>query len=67
MNYSETQIKDLFNIRKTCIEMLSDRGYEIPEIQENVSYEDFRVMFNNKNIDLVINKGEKNKKEKKKD
>ena len=40
--------------------MLSDRGYEIPEIQQNVSYEDFRIMFNNKNIDLVINKGEKN-------
>jgi DNA-directed RNA polymerase subunit H (RpoH/RPB5) len=60
MNYSETQIKVLFSIRKTCIEMLSDRGYEIPEIQQNVSYEDFRIMFNNKNIDLVINKGEKN-------
>ena len=55
MNHSESQIKDLFNIRKTCTEMLTDRGYEIPEIQQNVSYEDFRVMFNNKNIDLTLN------------
>ena len=54
MYYSETQIKLLFNIRKTCMEMLTDRGYTIPNILENLSYEDFRIMFNNKNIDLTI-------------
>ena len=61
MYYSETQTKLLFKIRKTCIEMLTDRGFTIPEIKKNVCYEDFKVMFDNKNINLVINKGEVNK------
>ena len=31
---------DLFKVRKTILEMISDRGYSIPD-EENISFEEF--------------------------
>ena len=54
MDNIQLQEKVLYKVRKTCLEMLIDRGYVIPEIIKTVSYNDFKIMFDNKNIDLNI-------------
>ena len=49
----------LFKIRKTVLEMVSDRKYIIPP-NENIDLEEFIIKFNNKNMDIHIfdeNKG----------
>jgi DNA-directed RNA polymerase I, II, and III subunit RPABC1 len=43
----------LFKIRKTVLEMINDRGYIIPD-NENISFEEFSIKYNNKNIDIYI-------------
>ena len=43
----------LFKARKTVLEMISDRGYSVPE-SENISFEQFEIKYNNKNIDIYI-------------
>ena len=54
MDKIQLQEKKLYKIRKTCLEMLEDRKYVIANIIKNISYDDFKKMFNNKNIDLKI-------------
>ena len=54
MDKIQLQEKKLYKIRKTCLEMLDDRKYVISDIIKNISYDDFKKMFNNKNIDLKI-------------
>jgi DNA-directed RNA polymerase I, II, and III subunit RPABC1 len=44
---------NLFKIRKTVLEMLSDRKYIIPDI-ENITFEQFNIKCDNKNIDIFI-------------
>ena len=51
----------LFKVRKTILEMISDRGYIIPP-SENISFEEFSIKYNNKNIDIYINDESINKK-----
>lgn len=51
----------LFKIRKTVLEMINDRGYIIPD-NENISFEEFSIKYNNKNIDIYINDEFNNKK-----
>ena len=41
--------------------MITDRGYVIPEI-ENLTFEQFMIKYNNKNLDIFIDDKEKNKK-----
>jgi len=51
----------LFKVRRTVLEMIADRGYIIPEV-ENITFEQFTAKYNNKNIDIYINDEFKNKK-----
>ena len=59
MDFQDKKI--LYKVRKTIIEMITDRGYVIPEI-ENLTFEQFMIKYNNKNLDIFINDKEKNKK-----
>jgi len=53
--------KNLYKVRETILEMLNDRGYYVPE-SENITFEQFVLKYNNKNIDIFINDEVKNKK-----
>jgi len=44
---------NLFKIRKTVLEMLIDRKYIIPDI-ENITFEQFNIKCDNKNIDIFF-------------
>ena len=59
MDFQDKKI--LYRVRKTIIEMLEDRGYSVPEI-ENLTFEQFMIKYNNKNLDIFINDESKNKK-----
>jgi DNA-directed RNA polymerase I, II, and III subunit RPABC1 len=48
------EIKKNYKIRQTVLEMLNDRGHIIPEI-ENITFEEFLLKYNNRNIDIYIN------------
>jgi DNA-directed RNA polymerase I, II, and III subunit RPABC1 len=52
--------KNLYKVRETVLEMIQDRGFTIPEI-EKISFEEFIIKYNNKNINIYINDTEKNK------
>jgi DNA-directed RNA polymerase I, II, and III subunit RPABC1 len=53
--------KNLYKVRETILEMINDRGYYVPE-SENITFEEFVLKYNNKNIDIFINDEVKNKK-----
>jgi len=53
--------KNLYKVRETILEMINDRGYLVPE-SENITFEQFVLKYNNKNIDIFINDDVKNKK-----
>lgn len=53
--------KNLYKVRQTILEMIFDRGYNVP-LSENISFEDFSLKYNNKNMDIFINDEIKNKK-----
>ena len=57
----QLQEKILFKIRNTCLEMLTDRGYKIPDIINDLNYNDFKILFSNKNINLSIDKTDNKK------
>ncbi|CAK7353964.1 unnamed protein product [Dovyalis caffra] len=58
MTLSEEEIKRLFRIRKTVMQMLKDRGYFVGEFEINMTREQFESKYGNnmKREDLVINK-----------
>ena len=45
--------KNLYKVRETILEMIVDRGYTIPD-SENISFEQFEIKYNNKNLDIYI-------------
>lgn len=51
----------LYKVRKTVLEMITDRGFIIPEV-ENITFEQFTAKYNNKNVDIYINDEFQNKK-----
>ena len=53
-------VKQLFKIRTTSIEMISDRGYNIPDNIKNLQFENYRLLYESKNIDVSFNDGDKN-------
>jgi DNA-directed RNA polymerase I, II, and III subunit RPABC1 len=53
--------KNLYKVRQTLIEMITDRGYNVPE-SEMISFEEFVVKYGNRNLDIYINDEFKNKK-----
>jgi DNA-directed RNA polymerase I, II, and III subunit RPABC1 len=59
MDFQDKKI--LYNVRKTIIEMLEDRGYNVPDI-ENLTFEQFMIKYTNKNLDIFIYDEAKNKK-----
>lgn len=52
--------KNLYKVRETILEMINDRGYLVPD-SENITFEQFVLKYNNKNIDIFINDEVKNK------
>lgn len=54
--------KEWFNVRKTVIEMLQDRGHVIPEDVSIINFEQFSIKYDTDNIDIYINDETKNKK-----
>jgi len=52
--------KDLYKVRQTLLEMIEDRGYFIPDI-EKITFEQFVIKYDNKNIDIYIKSNENNK------
>lgn len=48
----------IFKARKICCEMLTDRNYEIPENEENISFENFKVRHQNNDLDLYVEHSE---------
>ncbi len=51
----------LFKVRKTALEMIHDRGINIP-LELNITFEQFKVQYDENNIDIYVNDVEKNKK-----
>jgi len=51
----------LYKVRETILEMINDRGYLVPD-SEKITFEQFVLKYNNKNIDIFINDELKNKK-----
>ncbi len=59
MDFQEQQ--RLFNVRKTVLEMLKDRGYKIP-ITLETTFEEFRALCDAKNHEFFIHDPESDKK-----
>ena len=49
-------IQQTFKARKTILEMLVDRGYDIPKEQFDVDVETFRYLYNKNSCDLLASK-----------
>lgn len=60
MNYLKDE-ECMYKVRKTVLEMIEDRGYNVPEF-EKINFEQFLIKYENKNIDIYINDEENNKK-----
>jgi len=48
--------KSLFKVRKTVLEMLSDRNFIIPK-EEQITFEEFEVKYINNNFNIYIDSG----------
>jgi DNA-directed RNA polymerases I, II, and III subunit RPABC1 len=51
----------LFKVRKTSLEMVTDRGITVPT-QFDITFEEFKAQYDAKNIDIYIHDEEKDKK-----
>ncbi|KAF9680519.1 hypothetical protein SADUNF_Sadunf06G0129800 [Salix dunnii] len=62
MTLTEEEIKRLFRIRKTVMQMLRDRGYFVGDFEIKMTREQFESKYGNnmKREDLVINKAKRN-------
>ncbi|KAK6790026.1 hypothetical protein RDI58_013826 [Solanum bulbocastanum] len=62
MALSEEELSKLFRVRKTLMEMLSDRGYLVGDFEINMSKQQFLQKYgeNMKREDLVIQKAKRN-------
>jgi DNA-directed RNA polymerase I, II, and III subunit RPABC1 len=60
MNFQEK--KNLYKVRQTVLEMISDRGYVIPLHMLSITFEQFSIQYDQKNIDLYIENENKDKK-----
>jgi DNA-directed RNA polymerase I, II, and III subunit RPABC1 len=52
--------KDLYKVRQTLLEMIDDRGFYVPE-SEKITFEQFTIKYDNKNLDIYIKDQEKDK------
>lgn len=53
-------VKQLYKIRTTSIEMIIDRGYTVPDHIKNLQFENYRLLYESKNIDISFNDGDNN-------
>lgn len=61
MTLSEEELSRFFRIRKTVMEMLSDRGYVVGDFEINMSKNEFLQKYGeNKREDFVILKAKRN-------
>ncbi len=60
MNFQEK--KNLYKVRQTVLEMINDRGYVIPTHMLAITFEQFSIQYDQKNIDLYIENENKDKK-----
>lgn len=61
MTLSEDEIKRLYRIRRTVMQMLKDRGYFVGDFEVDMTKQEFDSKFGNmKREDLVINKHKRN-------
>ncbi|WMV20538.1 hypothetical protein MTR67_013923 [Solanum verrucosum] len=62
MTLSEEELSRLFRVRKTLMEMLSDRGYLVGDFEINMSKYEFLQKYgeNMKREDLVLQKAKRN-------
>ena len=51
-------IKNLYKVRQTLLEMIHDRGYIIPE-EEYITFEQFILKYNSKQLDIYIENNHK--------
>jgi len=47
---------NITKVRKTVIEMLEDRGFDVPLDQQNISKENVSIMLDNNNINIHVSK-----------
>jgi len=52
--------KDWFNVRKTLLEMVADRGINVPDDVSMVTFEQFSIQYDVNNLDIFINDSMKN-------
>jgi DNA-directed RNA polymerase I, II, and III subunit RPABC1 len=52
--------KNMFKVRQTLLEMIVDRGYIVQD-SEQITFEEFIIKYDNKNLDIYINDEENNK------
>lgn len=50
--------KKLFNVRQTIIELIKDRGYNLPD-NINIDFTVFNIMYDNDNLSIEINDNDK--------
>lgn len=60
MNFEEK--KDLYRVRHTTLEMLQDRNYVVPEDLLSLTFEQFAIQHEERNIDIYIEDQTNNKK-----
>ena len=53
-------IKQLYKIRVTSLEMVEDRGYTIPEHIKKLQFENFKLLYETKNIDISFKNDDNN-------
>lgn len=46
---------NIYRARNTVIEMLRDRGYDVPEEKYNISFTDFLLLYQESNYDIIAN------------
>lgn len=49
-----TELNELLRIRKTVIELIEDRGFFVQDVIKNISEHDFKIMYENSNINIHI-------------
>jgi len=52
--------KNMFKVRQTLLEMIKDRGFIVQD-NENITFEEFIIKYDNKNLDIYIDDKENNK------
>jgi DNA-directed RNA polymerase I, II, and III subunit RPABC1 len=52
--------KDMYKVRQTILEMIEDRGFHVVDM-EKISFEQFSIKYDNKNIHIYTNDTVKNK------